>query len=182
MPTLNLLPDPYSNPVSPLQLGLGLALLLLAGGLVACQPGGEPSSKGAIVDTAAVIGAVDSMRALFEKSANARDFKRLRGMMANGAVVVGPGGPEWNSLNEASEGPWPPGAKFELTPIETGVLGTEWAYDVAVTTVTYTPDGASEPRTLRHTGLVLFRKTEDGWKMYREVASPALPPDSLMER
>ena len=99
-----------------------------------------------------------------------------------GAVVTGPGGPEWNSVRDASEGPWPPGAEFELTPIETGVLGPEWAYDFGVTTVTYTPDGSSESRTLRHTGLVLFRKTEDGWKMYREVASPTLPPDSLMEQ
>jgi ketosteroid isomerase-like protein len=157
-------------------------LLLLAGGLVACQPSGEPSAQGATVDTAEVLAAVDSMRALFEKSANARDFNRLRGMMANGTIVVGPGGPEWNSLSEASEGPWPPGAQFNIESIEDGVLGTEWAYDFGVTTVTYTPEGASEPQTLRHTGLVLFHKTEGGWKLYREVASPALPPDSLMEQ
>jgi len=182
MPTLNSFPDHSRIRPLRLRLGPGLALLLLAVGLVACQPSAEPSSHTATVDTASVIGAVDSMRALFEQSANARDFKRLRGMMANGAVVVGPGGPEWNSFSDASEGPWPPGTTVEMTPVETGVLGTKWAYDFAVTTVTYTPAGASEPRTLRHTGLVLFRKMEDGWKMYREVASPALPPDSLTER
>lgn len=161
---------------------LCLALLLLAGGLVACQPSGEPSAQRATVDTAEVLATVDSIRALFETSINAGDFKRLRDMRANGAIGVGPGGPEWNSLKEASEGPLPPGAQFDIKSIEDGVLGTEWAYDFGVTTVTYTPDGASEPRTLRHTSLVLFRKTDDGWKLYREVASPALPPDSLMER
>lgn len=181
MPTLNAFPNRSRTSSPQFRTGLCLAVLLLAGGLVACQSPDEPTSQPAAVDTAAVLAAVDSMRTLFETSANAGDFKRLRGMMANGAVVVGPGGPEWNSLHEASEGPWPPGSKFELTPIETGVLGPEWAYDFGVTTVTYTPDGASEPQTLRHTGLVLFHKTDEGWKMYREVASPALPPDSLME-
>lgn len=166
----------------PRRTGLCLALLLLALGLSACQSPDEQSSQATAVDTAAVIAAVDSMRALFEQSANARNFDRLNSMMANGAVVVGPGGAKWNSLSNASDEPWPPGATVELTPIETGVLGKEWAYDIGVTTVTYTPDGASEPYTLRHTGLVLFRKTEDGWKIYREVASPALPPDSLMEQ
>lgn len=115
-----------------------LLLLSLAGGLVACQPSGEPSLQQAAVDTASVLTAVDSMQALFERSANARDLKRLRGIMANGAVVVGPGGLEWNSLSEASEGPWPPGAQLDIKSIEDGVLGTEWAYDFAVTTVTYT--------------------------------------------
>lgn len=160
---------------------LCLALLLLAGGLVACEPSSEPSAQRAAVDTAEVLAAVDSMRALIEKSVNARDLKRLRSTMANGAIGVGPGGPEWNSLSEASEGPLPPGAKFELTPIETGVLGTEWAYYMGVTTVTYTPGGASAPKTLRRTDLLLFRKTSEGWKIYREVFSPALPPDSLMK-
>lgn len=54
--------------------------------------------------------------------------------------------------------------------------------DIATRIPYYTPDGASEPRTLRHTGLVLFHKTDGGWKMNREVASPALPPDSLMKQ
>lgn len=122
------------------------------------------------------------MRALFERSVNVGDFDQLNSMMSNGAVGVGPGGPKWNSLIYASEESWPPGVTVETTPIETGALTKEWAYDVGVTTVTYTPDGASEPRTLRHTGLVPLRKTSDGWKIYREVASSALPPDSLMKQ
>jgi len=155
---------------------------LLAVGLAACQPQEQADSQSAAVDTAAVLAAIDSMRALYEKSATARDFRTLASMRADGAVTVGPGGPKWNSFMAASEKLLPPDTKLDIKPIEAGVLGTEWAYDFGVTTVTYTPDGASEPRTLHTTSLLLFRKTKDGWKMYREVASPALPPDSLMEQ
>jgi len=58
----------------------------------------------------------------------------------------------------------------------------EWAYDFGTSTATYTPEGASAPRTLRDTYLLLLRNREDGWELYREVASSALPPDSLLQR
>lgn len=171
----------YPSSIPPRLSALFIAVLLTVG-LAACQPSGEPSSQRATVDTAAVLASIDSMRALYEKSAAERDFKTLASMRADGAITVGPGGPKWNSFMAASEKLLPPGTQLDIKPIEAGVLSKEWAYDFGVTTVTYTPDGASEPRTLHTTSLLLFRKTKDGWKMYREVASPALPPDSLMEQ
>ena len=42
--------------------------------------------------------------------------------------------------------------------------------------VKYTPAGASEPRTLNDTYLILFRNAGGGWKVYREVASENAPP------
>jgi hypothetical protein len=98
MPNLNSFHDRSRIVSLHRRTGLCLALLLLAVGLAACQPSGEPSSQRAAVDTAAVLAAIDSMRALYEKGAAARDFKTLASMRADNAITVGPGGPKWNSF------------------------------------------------------------------------------------
>lgn len=144
--------------------------------LTSCQPQ-QRASSAAAVDTQAVIATFDSMRASYEQSVATGDFETMASMLASDAVMVGPGGPAWDSLRTASEYPWPPGATLEITPIETEVLNEEWAYDFGTSTATYTPTGASEPRTVHDTYLLLLRNTGDGWKLYREVASPALPPE-----
>jgi ketosteroid isomerase-like protein len=125
---------------------------------------------------------IDSMRALYERSVATGDFERMGTLLAEGAVMVGPGGPHWDSLRAASDLPWPPGATLEISPIEVRVLSDEWAYEFGTSTATYTPTGASELRTLRDTYLVLFRKTADGWKLYREVASPDLPTSTTPDQ
>jgi ketosteroid isomerase-like protein len=99
-------------------------------------------------------------------------------MLADGAVMVPPGGAQWDSLRAASGYPFPPGATIDITPIEVRVLSEDWAYEFGNSTVTYTPEGADEPRKLNDTYLVLFRNTPDGWKLYREVASSNLPPNA----
>lgn len=150
----------------------GTALWLALGAVVlsACQAGEDQQA-----DTAGVIATVDSMRTLYEQSVAQGNFETMLGMLAEGAIMVGPGGPSWDSLRTASPDPWPPGATIEITPIETVVLSEEWAYDFGTSIATYTPPGAGEERTLHDTYLLLLRNTEDGWKIYREVASPDLP-------
>lgn len=144
--------------------------------LTACQASDrQGSSRSADVDTTAVMATIDSMRTLYERSVATGDFESMGSLLAEGAVMVGPGGPQWDSLRAASELPWPPGATLEISPIEVRVLSDEWAYEFGTSTATYTPTGASAPRTLRDTYLILFRNTADGWKLYREVASPDLP-------
>jgi hypothetical protein len=147
--------------------------------LSACQPREEQLRPTASVDTAGVIATIDSMRSLFERSVAGGDFDTMFGMLAEGALMVGPGGPSWDSLRAASPYPWPPGATLEMRPIETVVLSEQWAYDFGTSTATYTPPGSTERRTLRDTYLLLLRNTEDGWKIYREVASPDLPPERM---
>lgn len=160
---------------------LALLLAVVAVSLTACQPQEQQPSRAASVDTAVVIATIDSLRALYEQTVATGDFETMGSMLAEGAVMVGPGGPQWDSLRAASEHPWPPGATLDITPIETMVLGEEWAYDFGTSTATYTPEGSSEPRTLRDTYLLVLRNTEDGWKLYREVASPDLPPEAMLE-
>lgn len=152
-----------------------LLMLVATVSLTACQSQEPQSPQAVAVDTSAVIATIDSLRTLFEQTVATGDFETMSSMLANGAVMVGPGGPQWDSLRTASAFPWPPGATLDIEPIETVVLNEEWAYDFGTSTATYTPAGASEPQVLHDTYLLLLRNTESGWKLYREVASPALP-------
>lgn len=112
-------------------------------------------------ETAVANGATDAMAAL----------------LADGAVMVRPGGPDWDAMAAAAAGsPFPPGTKIAITPIEVVALSKEWAYEFGTAVTTYTPDGAHKAKQLRDTYLILFRNTGDGWKAYREVASSAPPP------
>jgi ketosteroid isomerase-like protein len=60
----------------------------------------------------------------------------------------------------------PPGATFEVEPLELEVLSADWAYAFGTDTLTFA-DAKKEAMTF----LVLIRKTPDGWKTFREVVS-----------
>lgn len=142
-------------------------LLLLA----ACQPADRPADGAAAVDTAAVLASVDSLRSAYQQAVAEGDWERLGTMVTEDAIMVMPGSAAWDSMETASEGPFPPGATLEINSMEAGVLAADWAYDMGSSTVTWTPEGADGERTLRDTYLVLLHRTEDGWKVHREVAN-----------
>jgi hypothetical protein len=73
-------------------------------------------------------------------------------------------------------GSLPPGATIDITPIEIVALSNEWAYEFGTSITTYAPKDAKESRQLRDTYLILLRNTGEGWKAFREVASPRPPP------
>lgn len=83
-------------------------------------------------------------------------------------------------LRAASEQPFPPGATIDITPKEVQVLSEDWAFEFGTASVSYTPEGR-EAKTIRDTYLLLIKKTENGWKAHREVASSHLPPCILSE-
>jgi ketosteroid isomerase-like protein len=96
--------------------------------------------------------------------------------LADGAMMVPPGAPDWNAMAAAAKGaPFPAGATIAIKPMEVVALNREWAYEFGTSVTTYTPEGADTPQQLRDTYLVVFRNTGDGWKAYREVASAAAP-------
>jgi len=64
----------------------------------------------------------------------------------------------------------PPGATFEVKPLEIEPLSSEWAYAFGTDTLTHA-GGKNETMTF----LVLIRKTADGWKTFREVLSADQP-------
>ena len=139
--------------------------------------GSGTTSAADYVDTVAVRAAIDSLRGVWERSVGAGDVATMSTLLADSAVMVQPGGAEWEAMSAVAAGaPFPPGATIDITPIEVRVLGPEWAYEFGTSVVKYMPPGARDERTLNDTYLVLFRKTADGWRVFREVASSKAPP------
>jgi ketosteroid isomerase-like protein len=145
--------------------------------LAACEPQEENHQAPAVaLDTAAARAAIDTLRSTYEGAVASGNFESMGAMLAEGAVMVRPGGPQWDSFFAASPLPFPPGSTIDIEPIEVHVASQEWAYEFGNSTVTYTPKGANEARSLKDTYIVIFRNTGEGWKVYREVASSNLPP------
>jgi ketosteroid isomerase-like protein len=143
--------------------------------LAACQ--GESSQQQAAVDPSAFRAEIDQLRSAYEAAVAKGAPDAMAALLADGAVMVRPGGPDWDAMAAAASGaPFPPGAKIAISPIEVVALSKEWAYEFGTSVTTYTPDGADKAQQLRDTYLILFRNTGDGWKAYREVASSAPPP------
>jgi ketosteroid isomerase-like protein len=128
-------------------------------------------------DPSAIKREIDQLRAAYESAVASGDASAMGPLLAEGAVLVRPGGPDWDAMAAAANGaPFPPGARIVIKPKEVVALGDGWAYEFGTSTTTYTPAGASEAVKLHDTYLVLFRNTGDGWKAYREVASSSPPP------
>jgi ketosteroid isomerase-like protein len=139
---------------------------IVVGGLGGCQR-----------DSAATRDEIDKLRARYEAAVASGTPESLIPLLADGAVLVQPGAPDWNAMAAAAKGaPFPPGATITIKPIEVVELNREWAYEFGTSITTYTPEGSGTAQQLRDTYLVLFRNTGDGWKAYREVASAAPPP------
>jgi ketosteroid isomerase-like protein len=120
---------------------------------------------------------IDKLRAQYEAAVATGTPSAITPLLADGAVMVRPGGPDWDAMAAAASGaPFPPGAKIAITPIDVVALSEEWAYEFGTAITTYTPEGEDEERQLRDTYLLLFRNTGSGWKAFREVASSSPPP------
>lgn len=120
---------------------------------------------------------IDKLRSAYEAAVPVGRIEPLLPLLAEDAVMVHPGAPDWKAMAvEASGAPFPPGARIAISPIEVVALNDEWAYEFGTSITTYTPRGSSEAVQLRDTYLLLLRNTGDGWKAYREVASSSPPP------
>jgi ketosteroid isomerase-like protein len=125
----------------------------------------------------AIRAEIDKLRAKYEAAVASGSPESLIPLLADAAVMVQPGAPDWNAMAASAKGaPFPPGATIRIRPIEVVALNHEWAYEFGTSITTYTPEGAATAQRLRDTYLILFRNTGDGWKAYREVASAAPPP------
>ena len=166
-------------------LGIGM-VIAVAGMLTACQKKDETTPAATTPPEAATDASaqadtikteIDKLRSAYEAAVAAGDASAMSSLLADGAVMVSPGAPDWKAMAAAASGlPFPPGAKIAISPIEVVALSKEWAYEFGTATTTYTPQGSQEAIQLRDTYLVLFRNTGTGWKAYREVASSGPPP------
>lgn len=133
------------------------------------------------IDTTAIIASIDNLRSSYQDAVNNGNMEALGALVTEDAKMVQPGTPEWDAMREAAMGPFPAGATITITPMETQVLSRDWAYDMGSSTLTYTPEGSNEAITLRDTYLVLLKRTADGWKVHREVASALQLSDEMGE-
>jgi ketosteroid isomerase-like protein len=154
--------------------------MLVVVAMVACAPVEEaqestvePEPK---LDQAAFRAAIDTMRADFVEAAASGNWETAASILDPEVVMVVPGGEDWAAIKSASELPYPPGTILDLKPIEVRQLSPDWGYEFGTNVVTWTPEGADDPTTLSDTYLVLFRRVDDGWKLYREVASASALP------
>ena len=157
------------------------AAFVVAGSL--CGMSARDQQSTVAVDTATIRAAIDSLRSAYEQAVAAGNFDAMSALLAESAVMVPPGGPEWDSMFAAASGaPFPPGATIDITPIEVVALSNEWAYEFGTSITTYTPEDAKESRQLRDTYLILLRNRGEGWKAFREVASSRPPPGGWPSR
>jgi ketosteroid isomerase-like protein len=135
-----------------------------------------------IPDPSAFRAEIDKLRSAYEACVANGDLQAMGVLLAEGAVMVRPGAPDWDAMAAAAgAAPFPQGAKITITPIEVVPLSHEWGYEFGTAITTYTPEGADQSRQLRDTYLIVFRNTGDGWRAYREVASAAPPPGGWRE-
>jgi uncharacterized protein (TIGR02246 family) len=104
------------------------------------------------------------------------DAELYASAFAEDAILSMPGTPQLQgraAIKAAFETrpPLPPGATFEVRPAEIESISREWAYAFGVDALTFTPPGFEEPVVETMTFMVLLRKTDDGWKTFREVLS-----------
>jgi len=125
----------------------------------------------------AIRAEIDKLRSAYETAVATGRIEAMLPLLADGAVMVHPGAPDWKAMEAAASGaPFPSSARIAIRPIEVEVLSDEWAYEFGTSTTTYNPPDTKELVQLRDTYLILFRKTAQGWKAFREVASSSPPP------
>lgn len=152
-----------------------VAMLFLLAGLVACQQSVRQQGEGAdAVDTAAVLAAIDSLRSAGEQAYSEDDIGRVADSFHPELIyspVASPPirGPDSAVAYESRNMIF--GATFDYEPIETQVLTDRWAYQLGTSTLRLSAEGAQEYQPLTATYLDVFRKTDDGWKVYRSVIS-----------
>ena len=152
----------------------------LAATAVACQPAGQQAADDATaVDTAAIMATFDSMRTAFEEAFAAADVEAMAALYAEDAIYSEPGRPPVHgrdSIQALLSRTHPEGATIEITPTDVMVLSNDWVYEFGTGTVSVTPEGAGEAVEMPASYSALFRRTPDGWRLYREALSSNAPP------
>ena len=87
----------------------------------------------------AIRAEIDKLRAKYEAAVASGSPESLIPLLADAAVMVQPGAPDWNAMAASAKGAAPPGATIRIRPIEVVALNHEWAYEFGTSITTYTP-------------------------------------------
>lgn len=154
------------------RLTTGVAVLLVFF-LVACQPAERQQARQPAVDTAEVTSTLDSLRTAFLDAYEAGDAKTIASLWAEDGVTSGPGTSPVQGRDSIraliERDPALGEATAEISPLDVRVLDRDWAYDLGVLTVQFTPEGTNQQQTVEISYLALIHRTPGGWKFYREV-------------
>lgn len=151
-------------------LMIAIATLLSGCGVVGTEDKG--------FDEAAALAAIDEQRRNFENAVASGDIAALGALITQETVMVQPGSAEWKVMQAQAGGlPFAPGARIDITPLETKAFNEEWAYGFGASVITYPDAATGEDVELRDTYLIVLRNDGTGWKPFREVASASPPPD-----
>lgn len=156
---------------------LPLAVFLVIG----CQPVDQEASnmnEAAAIDTMAIIASLDSLRSSYQNAVNSGNMENLSNLVTDDVLMVQPGTADWDAMRAEAMGPFLEGATISITPKEIQVLSNNWVYELGTSVISYTAESSDSSTTLRDTYLVILKRTADGWKVHREVAS-ALVPDIM---
>lgn len=129
------------------------------------------------LDEAAALAALDAQRESFEAAVASGDMATLGALITPETIMVQPGSADWKAMQAQAGGmPFAPGARINITPIETKMINSEWAYEFGNSVITYPSAESGEDIVLRDTYLILLKNDGSSWKPFREVASASPPP------
>ena len=101
-----------------------LVAIVAAASLGGCQS--DLSDQQATVDPSAFRAEIDKLRSEYETAVATSDANAMSTLLADGAVMIRPNGPDWDAMAAAAAGaPFPPGAKIAISPIEVVSLSKE---------------------------------------------------------
>jgi len=123
------------------------------------------------LDQAAELQAIETLRSSFSQAINEGRYEDLGKWVSKDVKTVRAGGKGWDDMYAlaGSRGRFPYDS-IVMTPTETVLLNDSVAYDWGTSRVYYTNDNG-EAVELRDAFLVLLKKENGEWKLFREVAS-----------
>lgn len=115
---------------------------------------------------------IEDMRASFQKTVKEKRYGDLGSFVTKDLISIGPGSEDWIAYRALRE---QHGNKFRydsiiMTPKETVILSDTMAYDFGVSRTFYTDENGTV-HEMGDTFLVLLKKVDGEWKLYRELAS-----------
>jgi hypothetical protein len=144
-----------------------LSLIIIAG----CNPSVEIKSGMDPADVRADLEAIENVREQFQLAIKEGRYEDLNPLLARGAITIGPGSEDWASMYKRGQdrGMFPYDSII-MSPTETFILNDTMAYDWGYSNVYYTDEEGITVK-LQDSFLVLLKKINGEWKLFREVSS-----------
>lgn len=163
---------PFQGPLVTFLLLLTTVFILLASCKDSTSAIAEIDQTVPKIDIQAELNKIEKMRDSFQKTVREKRYGDLGSFVTKDLISIGPGSEDWNAYRKLRE---QHGNKFRydsiiMSPKETVILSDTMAYDFGVSRTFYT-DEAGTVHEMGDTFLVLLKKVDGEWKLYRELAS-----------